>query len=271
MPSRRQFLAGCAALCASAIPASWYAAVYEPNALEVVRRQVPIRGLPAALDGLRCVQLSDLHITRVTDLHLRAVQQANALRPDLVFVTGDLVDVLAAVPDVVELLRGLSPPLGILAVPGNWDHTAEAIDGLRRLLPSAGAQLLVNEHRLVEQGLCIVGVDDPATWHDHLSEALDGAPDSAARLLLAHSPEIAYKLDHDGFGLILTGHTHGGQINLPFLNGAWLHSGHVGPYVAGQFEVDDSPLYVNRGIGTTTVPVRIAASPEVTEFTLRAT
>jgi uncharacterized protein len=268
--SRRQFLLGCAALGATAGPAGWYGTVYEPNNVEIVRRELAMPGLPAALNGIKCVQISDLHISAVSDFHQKTIELAHALRPDIVFITGDLVDVDTAVPAAVDLLAGLSPPLGMIAVPGNWDHTAGAVALLQQLLPSSGVQMLVNENKTLEQGLSIIGVDDPATTHDQLDVAMDGAPGNGARILLAHSPEIANRLGSERFGLILSGHTHGGQINLPFLNGAWLHSGNIGPYVAGEFDVSGSPLYVNRGIGTSGLPVRVAARPEITQFTLRA-
>ena len=268
MLSRRTFLLGCVGAAAAASPAAYYSAVYEPADLEVVRRTVLIRDLPARLDGMRMVQVSDLHLTKAGSLHTRMVEQVQALKPDVIFVTGDLVDTTSAVADVHDLLGYLEAPGGIWAVPGNWDHTAEAIDDLKSALSSAKVNFLINQSQQLEAGFWIVGVDDPASGHDQLDEAVADVPAGVRRLLLAHSPDIVPNLAGQTFDLILSGHTHGGQIDLPFLNGAWLKDGPSNKYIQGLYQVHGSPLYVNRGIGMTTLPVRIHCRPEITHFTL---
>lgn len=257
-------------LAAAASPAAYYSAVYEPSDLELVRKTIPIRGLPARLDGVKVVQVSDLHVTKADALYTRMVEQVQALKPDAIFVTGDLVDTKSAVAVIQDLLGYLDAPLGVWAVPGNWDHTAEAIDDLKSALSSAKVKFLINQSQPLDDGLWIVGVDDPASAHDQLDEAVKDVPGGVRRLLLAHSPDIVPNLAGQTFDLILSGHTHGGQINLPFLNGAWLKDGPTNKYIQGMFEVNGSPLYVNRGIGMTTLPVRIHCRPEITQFTLHA-
>jgi predicted MPP superfamily phosphohydrolase len=209
-------------------------------------------------------------LTRAGDLHTRMVEQVQGLKPDAVFVTGDLVDTKSAVSDIHDLLGVLDAPLGIWAVPGNWDHTSDAMDDLESALPSAKVKFLINQSRPLENGLWIVGVDDPASAHDELRAAIKDVPAGVRRLLLAHSPDIVPNLAGQTFDLILSGHTHGGQINLPFLNGAWLKDGPSNKYIQGIYEVSGSPLYVNRGIGMTTLPIRINSRPEITHFTFRA-
>lgn len=255
-------------VAAAASPAAYYSAIYEPSDLEVVRRTISIRGLPARLDGTRVVQISDLHMTKASELHTRMVEQVQALKPDAIFVTGDLVDSRSAVADVHDLLGYLDAPLGIWAVPGNWDHTAEAIDDLVDALPSARVNFLINKSQPLDSGLWIVGVDDPASAHDELGDAIRSVPAGVRRVLLAHSPDIVPNLEGQTFDLILSGHTHGGQINLPFLNGAWLKEGPSNKYIQGMFQVKGSPMYVNRGIGMTKLPIRIHSRPEITHFTL---
>jgi predicted MPP superfamily phosphohydrolase len=267
--TRRRFLAGCLATGAAVTPLGWYAASYEPNNLEVVRRMVVIKNLPPRLDGLTAVQISDFHLRRTAEVHLRMAEKVRALQPDLVLVTGDIVDRLSAVGEALDLFRGLQPTRGIWAVPGNWDHGAEAVSSLQRVLGGAGIRFLLNDSVSLD-GLWIVGVDDPASGHDRVTRALGGVPASAPRILLAHSPAIADKVRGISFDLILAGHTHGGQVNLPPINGVWLHHGPSARYVAGFYDAQGSPLYVNRGIGMTTLPVRVQARPEITHFTLRA-
>ena len=267
MVSRRTFLLGCVSAVAAASPAAYYSAIYEPADLEVVHRTLLIRDLPAHLDGIRAVQLSDLHVTKVGPLHVRMVEQVQALKPDMIFVTGDLVDTRSAVADIHDLLGYLDAPGGIWAVPGNWDHTASAIDDLTSAFASTKVKFLINQSQALEDGLWIIGVDDPASGHDQLDEAVKGVPAGVRRLLLAHSPDIVPNLAGETFDLILSGHTHGGQINLPFINGARFLAGPSHEYVQGMFQVHGSPLYVNRGIGMTTLPIRIHSRPEITHFT----
>jgi len=272
MPSRRQFLAGCAGVAAViTAPAAWYGAVYEPGDIEVVRRTAQIRNLPARLNGLTAVQISDLHLHQAADAHQHMIDLIRALKPDLIFFTGDLVDERSAIGAAGDMFRQLEPPRGIWAVPGNWDHTADAVEAMQAELASAKVHFLINDSSELEAGLWLVGVDDPATSMDDVSTALQNVPGAAARLLLAHAPDIADNItDVPPFDLILVGHTHGGQVNLPLFSGAWLHHGASAEYVRGLYQVHGSPMYVNRGIGTTGVPVRIGARPEITHFTFHA-
>jgi predicted MPP superfamily phosphohydrolase len=237
-----------------------------------VRHSIAIPNLPARLDGLRAVQLSDLHLLRVREVHLRTIEEVRKLAPDVIFLTGDLVDGVAAISHLLDLLAGIEPPLGVVAIPGNWDNSAAAVPALRKALPQRRGRMLVNQSHQLENGLWVVGVDDPASWRDDLYAAARDLPAKAGRILLAHSPDIVHSQDFWAhpelkFGIVLAGHTHGGQINLPLLNGAWLHSGLAGEYTQGFFDVYGSSMYVNRGIGTTTMNIRIAARPEITLFT----
>lgn len=258
-------------VAAVATPAAWYGAVYEPGDIEVVQRTAQIRKLPSRLDGLTAVQISDLHLHAATDKHQHMIDLIQSIKPDVVFFTGDLVDDRSAIGDGLDIFRQLRPPGGIWAVPGNWDHTADAVDALRTELAAAKVRFLVNESAELETGLWIVGVDDPATSMDDVSTALQGVPAGAPRVLLAHAPDIADSIvDAPTSDLILVGHTHGGQVNLPLFSGAWLHQGAGAEYVRGLYQVHGSPMYVNRGIGTTAVPIRIGSRPEITHFTFHA-
>ena len=267
MLSRRAFVGGCLGVGAAAGSLGWYSGFYEPTNIEVVKRRVTVPGLPAKLAGLTAVQESDLHLVHTADVHVKMVDQIRALKPDLVFLTGDVVDDASAVDEAVALLQSLSPPRGIWAVAGNWDHTADAVDALNTSFDKVGMHFLINESRQLEEGLWILGVDDPSTAMDNLDDALAGVSGSAPRILLAHSPDIVNSLDKSRFDLILAGHTHGGQINLPIANGGWVKNGPTRQYLEGLFHVHGSPMYVNRGIGVTHIPIRIGARPEITHFT----
>lgn len=268
--SRRHFLLGSLAAGAAVAPIGWYGAFYERDDIEVVQRSVTIRNLPASVDGLKAVQISDLHVSEITDVHRRMLDTIQGLRPDLMLVTGDLVDVDTAVDDVADLLGSIQVPRGTWAVPGNRDHLAEAVYPLSQALPSHNAHLLVNRSVQLDDGFWVVGVDDPSEGYDDLSAALYRAPASSVRILLTHAPNVVERLRGARFDLILAGHTHGGQIDLPLVRDNWLRDDMARRYPAGGYRVGDSSLYVNRGIGTYYLPIRIGARPEITIFTFHA-
>jgi predicted MPP superfamily phosphohydrolase len=130
--------------------------------------------------------------------------------------------------------------------------------------------MLVNRAAQVDDGFWIVGLDDPSERHDDMSGAMQGVPAGAAGILLAHSPDIVGRLANYSFELILVGHTHGGQINLPLVRDGWLRDDSARRYQAGMYEIGASKLYVNRGVGTYYLPIRLGARPEITLFTLHA-
>lgn len=267
--TRRRFLVGSiAAGAAAAAPLGWYGAFYEANDVEIVRRDIAIRNLPKRLDGLTTVQVSDLHVNgEVTEAHHRMVDLVQQLRPGLIVVTGDVVDVDTSVDDGAALINSLRAPLGTWAVPGNRDHLAEAVYPLSQALATRDAHLLVNRSAQVEDGFWLIGVDDPSEGRDDLHQALQHVPAEGVRLLLAHSPNIVGRIGGTRFDLVLAGHTHGGQVNLPLVRDNWLRDEPARRYPAGLYQTDSVPLYVNRGIGTYYLPLRFGSRPEITAFT----
>jgi len=223
------------------------------------------------LDGIRIGQLSDIHVrtgVKPRVLHA-AVEMLNALRPHFVVLTGDYVCLSPKpLPELTAALRDLAVPS--YATLGNHDHWSDA-RRVRQALTRAGVDVLINEHRVLQFGrshLHLVGVDDSITHHHDPERAFRGVPAAATRVVLSHDPKSADFLHHYRPALILSGHTHGGQIYFrrltPFL------SKRVGiKYLSGFFEVHGSLLYVSRGIGAS-VPVRFRAPREVAQLTLRA-
>lgn len=225
----------------------------------------------AGLDGVRIGHLSDLHVRaglKPRRLH-QAVELLNELRPDLVALTGDYVcRSPRPLPELTAALRKLGAPA--YAVLGNHDHWSDA-PAVRRALERAGVEVLQNEHRVVRAGkaaIHLVGVDDSVTGHDDPERAFDGVPPGATCVTLSHDPKSADHLHAFNPALILSGHTHGGQVFIrkitPFI------SRRVGlKYLAGFFEVNGAVLYVNRGLGAS-VPIRFRAPCEVSHLTLRS-
>jgi len=270
--TRRQFLEGAALLGAGAAlaPAARAAALDEEPRVEEVSFSLP--DLDPSHDGLRVAQLSDLHVgTRTPPERIAAaIALANRLGPDLVVLTGDY---LSRGRETVALLKeqlgGLTAPT--VAVLGNHDHWVDSA-GTSRALRGLGYDVLRNQHtQLTLRGapLSVVGVDDLLTGHADPERALAGVP-AGSRLVLAHGPRTAERLrGAEQPLLVLTGHTHGGQIAIPIVTRLLLSALVREPYLRGRFLLGQVQLYVNRGIGNTAFRVRVNSDPEVTLVTLR--
>ena len=230
---------------------------------------------PRELDGFRIAQISDIHIGPILDRRFaeHVVERVNALQPDLVAVTGDLVDgSVRHLAEEVAPFAGLRGRHGVFFVTGNHDHLSHApswVSAVKKL----GMRVLRNERvRIGEDGACfdLVGVDD---HHGHLighgAEDLDAAlagrdPETPA-VLLGHDPTTSRRARREAIDLQLSGHTHGGQL-WPFRYFVRL----VIPWVAGSYRDGRAQLYVSRGAGFWGPPMRLFAPAEITEITLRA-
>lgn len=244
---------------------------------QVVRVDVPIAGLPTALQGFSIVQISDLHVgPTIKRGYLQAVvDRVNALRADMVAITGDLVDgSVQHLAAHVAPLAQLQSRHGSFFVTGNHEYYSGApawVEELRRL----GLRVLINEHVLLHHGdaaLVLAGVADYSAHHfeaSHRSDpqaALAGAPDEArVRVLLAHQPRSAPAAAAAGFHLQLSGHTHGGQ----FLPWNWFVRLQQ-PFTAGLNRWQDLWVYTSRGTGYWGPPKRLGAPSEITQLRLVA-
>ncbi len=256
-----------------------YASQVEPRWLSLEQVRIAIPRLPEALEGLRIVQLSDIHLYPYTDLnHVReAVALANAQRPDLVALTGDFVlDHVDAIDDLAPVLAGLTARLGLYAVLGNhemWLGAAPVIEGLaRQSIPT-----LINRGLTLDVGgvlLYIAGLDDGWSGRPDLAKALAARPEGAVTVLMVHEPDLADATARDGrVHLQLSGHSHGGQVRLPGM-GALVLPFLARKYDQGLYRLPGGPerrglwLYTNRGIGVNGPPLRFRCRPEVTVLTL---
>jgi predicted MPP superfamily phosphohydrolase len=245
-----------------------------PTVTEV---EVPIDGLPRGLHGLKIAQISDLHIgaTIRRAFVQKVVNRVNALTPDLIAMTGDIVDgpIDRLMPDFAPLME-LKAPLGRYYVTGNHEYYWDA-PGWIRSVGESGFSALVNSHAVVEREghkIVVAGVLDLWATRNGGSEASDpsaalaGAPrDAALKLLLAHQPKTALASAALGYDLQLSGHTHGGQF-VPWT----LAVRGIQPFVSGLHRVGKMWVYVNRGTGYWGPPVRLGASSEITLLRLTA-
>ena len=279
--SRRQFLARATyAYAAAGLGVSAYG-IWSAERLPVVtRRTLVFDNLPAGLDGLRIVHLSDVH----AGIHMSGEKMAaiaaetNALKADLIVQTGDMIDISQSfIPDYVRAFRDLSAPLGVVTVLGNHDRYTGA-DAVIKGVRDAGQVFIKNGVHLIERGgasLALVGIDDPRNWRaddpqeEDLGAALQVTPPEreAFRILLAHRPGAFDGAAPRGIPLTLAGHIHGGQFYLPVIG--WSPGRLITKYVMGHFTQGSSQLYVSRGIGVVGVPLRVFVPPEIALFELR--
>jgi len=227
------------------------------------------------LDGYRIAHLSDLHIGSFASMRrgLSWAKRVNRLNPDLIAITGDLVtNGTDFYREVACIVRAMHARDGVVVSPGNHDYFGDG-PWLFELLAKNGATVLRNQHFVVERGgarLVVAGVDDVWTRRADLERALHGRPRGTVTVLLAHDPDLFLAAAREGVELVLSGHTHGGQVGVPLLT-RWLnlsklsHRFHLGLYRSG-----DSVLYVSAGLGTTGPPIRLGAAPEIAIVQLEA-
>jgi predicted MPP superfamily phosphohydrolase len=259
-----------------------YAVRVEPTWLEVNRHTIPVAGLPAAFAGLRVVQLSDLHCGRHLPGHYldEAMALALAQHPDLIVLTGDFIHKgYRGVETAAAAVATLRAPLGVFAVLGNHDFSVRNALGIRRhrglhravadALAARGVRVLRNELvrlRRGEHSLALGGVDDLWSRECDLERTLDGLSPDEPRVLLAHNPQTVDRLAGRRCDLMLSGHTHGGQIDWPGLGRVTLGR-KARRHAAGLYRENGTWLYVNKGVGYGW-RIRFNVRPEVAVLTL---
>lgn len=282
--SRRQFFKGGAY---AALGLGFYGCVIDRHWLQIVSSEVFLPGLPPEFDGYRVAQLSDIHIDEFTEPFFvrEAVERINALNPDAVFLTGDFVTYGIETRKFAEssawqcanTLNGLKCR-NRYAVFGNHDVLVGE-EAVGTALKDNGITVLRNSFLPLERGgarVWLSGVDDPVVGSPDPEKAIPvsirNRPNEPL-ILLCHAPDYSDTVLRQPAGqavdLILSGHTHGGQIRIPFVKPFQLPP--LGKkYVHGWFKLGKAQLYVNRGLGTVGIPVRFDCPPEITLFTLRA-
>ncbi len=295
--SRRTFLRRGLKLAAAGAAAGFaYGFFAEPRWFRIRRQAIALRGLPVSLDGLRAVHLTDVHLGPwISAAYVRKVIDAcNDLAPDLMLLTGDYVHLSPAyIPQAAEELARLRPRLASLAVLGNHDwwndpwlqREGREASRLLRHLRDAGIDVIDNTRRVLDpqrswtpaarEGLAIAGVGD--LWEDtqNYPRALGNLPETMPRLLLSHNPDVAEASAFVGSGLrvdlMLSGHTHGGQVSFPGFGPPLVPSRFGQKYARGLNQGPVCPVFTCTGIGLTVLPMRLGVPPEIAVLEFRST
>jgi uncharacterized protein len=248
------------------------AAVAEPFMLSIERQEIFLRRLPKGLDGFRIVHLSDFHYgPMVNPEHLkRAVRAANDLHADLIALTGDYISQDRAYAEpCAEVVGKLKARHGVYAVLGNHDHWTDAAL-IADLFRAEGINVLINEGLRVDlrrETFWLAGVDDTMVGLEDLPLALAGSSDDEFKLLLAHNPIILRRAARANVDLVLSGHTHGGQVTW---RSEKSRSGRPRRrLLRGLGRRGNTQIYVTRGLGTVVLPIRYRCPPEISVLELR--
>ena len=254
-----------------------YSSKVEPNWIEVVSIDLTISKLGSAFNNFKIVQISDLHGNYfMPESKLdRIVKSVNQQQPDAIAITGDFITEGRRFNDkkLISKFSQLEAKAGVVSVFGNHDHGKLQVNRLRQILIRSQINNLNNQVYLVQRGtqqLALAGIDDPYWGEPDLQQVLTLLPSNVPAILLVHEPDYIEKsaLTHR-FALQLSGHSHGGQIKIPFLNPLILPRGGR-KYFAGLNQVEDTIVYTSRGLGMTSLPLRFGSRPEITVFTLHS-
>jgi predicted MPP superfamily phosphohydrolase len=240
--------------------------------LTIEHQPISLRRLPKEFEGFRVVQLSDVHHGPFSDPSQieRAVETANRLQPDIIALTGDYISKERhyAAP-CAEMLGKLKAKYGVYAVLGNHDHWTDAAL-ITDLFRAEGITVLINQGMRFQKGnsaFWLAGVDDTMVGLEDISLALAGAREDEMKLLLAHNPIILRRAARAAVDLVLSGHTHGGQVAIRSEKGVSARGRKR--MLKGLGRLGPTQIYVNRGLGTVVLPIRYGCPPEVSLLELR--
>jgi predicted MPP superfamily phosphohydrolase len=215
---------------------------------------------------IKIAHLTDLHTNGLGRRERRVLSILDQEKPDIILITGDSLSAWdPSYAEVQEVYEKLHAPLGVWFVRGNFENW-KMVPHERAFYASSGVHLLLNAGALVRPDLWLAGVDDSFTGKPNPDAALAGAPPDAFKILMFHAPayfdEVAGRVN-----LCLAGHTHGGQVRVPFMAPIWMPKG-CWPYVSGWYESGNTKMYVSRGVGMSMLPIRFDCRPEVAILTI---
>lgn len=273
--TRRQFISGIAAAPLVAVSATAaYSTLIAPYSYEVTETDIFIPNLPERFEGFRITQLTDIHHSRIVDLSevQRVVNLANETKPDLIVLTGDYTTSYRRyIEPCAEALAGLTAPKGVWAVLGNHDHYTDP-ELTTRALARNRIAVMNNFNTVIKRGpdaIQLAGIDDWSWNRTDWQRAFYGINEKFPMVLLSHQPSVLDLEESKTASLIISGHTHGGQIKLPFIGAPARFATIDLKYANGLFSRGPTQLYVSRGTGVIGLPVRLGVRPEIAVLRLR--
>ncbi|HEY4602355.1 MAG TPA: metallophosphoesterase [Cerasibacillus sp.] len=255
----------------------YYARHIEPNRLHIQHETITSHKIPPAFNQFKIVQFSDTHIGfhYTTEQFSKLIDKINQLQPDLIVFTGDFVDRPHQFHwnnELNGLLKSLVAPYGKYWIYGNHDHGGYGTDILKKFMKDADFHLLQNTHTRInhnQEEIILAGIDDAILGKPDIDGALKNNDSNLFTILLAHEPDLAKYAKHYSVDVQLSGHSHGGQVRLPFFGHLYTPI-YAKKYTEGRYQVtDDFTLFVNRGIGTTRLPFRFLCTPEIHVYQLK--
>ncbi|MCU9612274.1 metallophosphoesterase [Caldibacillus lycopersici] len=257
----------------------YYIKNIEPKWIETTRFTISHPLIPQSFHNKKIVQFSDTHLGFHFDLSQfkQVINKISKETPDIIIFSGDLVDNLLTFQEIEEtiaILSTLSAPYGKFAVYGNHDHGGWGSEKYQYMMKSSNFSLLQNEAISIkmnnEEEIILAGIDDAMLGKPDLEKTFRNLPANRFTLCISHAPDIANEVSKYPIQFQISGHTHGGQVQIPFI-GPLITPPYGKNYFEGFYYItEDFTLYVNRGLGTTRLPYRFLSRPEITFFTLQS-
>lgn len=233
-----------------------YSILFEPTQLELTSHEVTIGN---SGKSIVLAHLTDLHTSGLGTVEQKMIDAITKVKPDIIIITGDVATPNGTARGYEDVLSKLKAPLGVYFVQGNWEYW-EPIKELKSIFQKTGIVDLTNKSHQIKDDLWIVGLDDEYVGSPRTS-TYKSIPEKQKIISMFHSPAL-FKAVKDKTDLAFAGHSHGGQIRIPFIGPIWTPTG-TDKYVAGWFEEEKAKMYVSRGIGNSILPIRFNCRPEI--------
>ena len=274
--SRRKFLqtAGMLSLSSISLDSPAYPFITSEE-IDISHHSIRLKNLPDSFEGFKIVHLTDIHHSKFVSFNevFRMVELANRQNADAVFLTGDYITWSKKfIAPVAEALRNLKARFGVFAILGNHDIRVDA-HGITQALEKAQIKVLRNSSERIDlkgDSLWIAGVDEYSYGQSDIAKAIREVPLSQPRILLAHNPEIVSEAAGHQVDFVLAGHTHGGQIKIPFMRSLNVVTQPSQEFLEGFVRSGKTQMYISRGLGKVVIPVRIFCPPEIPVFYLQS-
>ncbi len=220
-------------------------------------------------DKIKILQISDLHLNQLTYSHKSIAKKINSIKPDLIFITGDSVDKTEKIRLLDEFLELIDSSIKKYAITGNWEYWGKVnLTELKSVYSKNNCELLINENRTIsikKREISIIGIDDFVGGNADFGKAIENLKESKTNIVLSHCPKyrdiITTQIGNLNIDLVLSGHTHGGQIT--FLGIVPFKPQGSGKYLKGWYKECEPKMYISKGIGTSILPIRLGARAEM--------